>query len=56
MEGVVKHWNGLRGDVGESPPLEMFRKCVQVALEDRVGWGTWCCCWLKVGLDDPFQP
>lgn len=32
----MKHWNGLPGQVVESPSLEVFEKCVKVAMSDMV--------------------
>jgi len=35
-ERVVKHWNRLFRDVVEFPSLEVFKKCIDMAVQDRV--------------------
>ena len=34
---VVRHWCGLRGEVVESPSLEVCKNCVDMAPRDVVG-------------------
>ena len=37
----MRYWNRLPEEVEESPSLEVFKKCRDVALKDMV-WLSWC--------------
>lgn len=40
-ERVVKHWNRLSVELVDLPSLEIFKRCVEVALWDMIkGWDS----------------
>ena len=49
-ERVRLQWHRLPREEGESPSLEVFKNCGDVALRDVVKWVWWG--WVGVGLDD----
>lgn len=40
MKRLIGHWNRLTREMVVSPSLEVFKRCVDVALRDMVSGGT----------------
>lgn len=40
MKRLIRHWNRLSREMVVSPFLEVFKRCVAVALRDMVSGGT----------------